>query len=71
VLEQEHEQHFPVLACVARDVLCIPGVSVSVERLFSSSRSTLTDYRSRMTIETASKAILTKERLKKGFGQGI
>ena len=61
----------PSVAPVARDVLAIPGVSVSVERLFSSMKNTLTDHRSSMTAEMASMCILTKERLKSGLGKGV
>ncbi|KII89944.1 hypothetical protein PLICRDRAFT_107806, partial [Plicaturopsis crispa FD-325 SS-3] len=66
-----HASDFPVLSRIARDILAIPGVSVSVERLFSSSKHTLTDSRSSMGVESASKTILTKEWLKKGFGEGL
>ena len=34
---QIHTVDFPVLARIVRDILAIPGVSISVERLFSSS----------------------------------
>jgi len=44
----------PSVAPVARDVLAIPGVSVSVERLFSSMKNTLMDHRSSLTAEMAS-----------------
>ncbi|KAF7348260.1 Reverse transcriptase-RNase H-integrase [Mycena sanguinolenta] len=59
------------MARVARDILAIPGVSVSVERLFSSVKRTLTDSRSSMTAETACVDIVTKEWLKSGLGEGI
>jgi hypothetical protein len=62
---------FPVLARIARDILAIPGVSISVERLFSSSKHTLSDSRSSMTAESASKTVVVKEWLKKGFGDGV
>ena len=62
---------FPVLACIARDILAIPGVSISVERLFSSSKHTLSDARSSLTAESASKTIVAKELLKKGFREGL
>jgi hAT family C-terminal dimerisation region len=68
---QIHTVDFPVLARIARDILAIPGVSISVERLFSSSKHTLSDARSAMTAESASKTIVAKEWLKKGFGVGI
>lgn len=63
--------HFPVLARVARDILAIPGVSISVERLFSSSKHTLSDSRSSLSAESASKTVVAKEWLKNGFGEGL
>jgi hypothetical protein len=68
---QIYANHFPVLACIARDVLAIPGVSISVERLFSSSKHTLSDTRSSLSAESASKTVVAKEWLKKGFGDGV
>ncbi|KAF8576607.1 hypothetical protein K439DRAFT_1366757, partial [Ramaria rubella] len=56
---------------ISRDILCIPGVSVSVERLFSSSKNTLRDTRCAMMASTASKTGVAKERLKCGLGEGI
>ena len=56
---------------VARDILAIPGVSISVERLFSSLKHTLSDARSSMTAETASVDIVTKEWLKSGLEEGV
>ncbi|KIJ07766.1 hypothetical protein PAXINDRAFT_89869, partial [Paxillus involutus ATCC 200175] len=66
-----HQTQFPMLSQITRDVLAIPGVSVSVERLFSSTKHTLTDSRSCMTATTASRTVVTKEWLKKGLGEGI
>jgi hypothetical protein len=68
---QIHAVDFPVLACIARDILAIPGVSISVERLFSSSKHTLSDARSAMTAESPSMTVVAKEWLKKGLGVGI
>ena len=55
---QIHTVNFPVLARIARDILAIPGVSISVERLFSSSKHTLSDAHSAMTAESASKTVM-------------
>ncbi|KIJ06441.1 hypothetical protein PAXINDRAFT_87244, partial [Paxillus involutus ATCC 200175] len=66
-----HQTQFPVLSQIARDILAIPGVSVSVERLFSSTKHTLSDSRSSMTAITASKTVITKEWLRKGLGEDI
>jgi len=68
---QKHAADFPILSLVARDILAIPGVSISVERLFSSSKHTLSDLQSSMTAASASKTVVAKEWLKQGLGNGI
>ena len=60
-----------MLSHIARDVLAIPGVSISVERFFSQSKHTLTDSRSRLLATTASRTILSKEWLKLGLGDTV
>ncbi|PCH34260.1 hypothetical protein WOLCODRAFT_36190, partial [Wolfiporia cocos MD-104 SS10] len=55
-----HACHFPVLSHIARDVLAILGVSISVECLFSSSKHTLSDARSSMTAQSASIMVVTR-----------
>ncbi|KAJ7236793.1 hypothetical protein C8J57DRAFT_1088019 [Mycena rebaudengoi] len=47
------------------------GVSISVERLFSSLKHTLTDSRSSMTALTAPLDIVTKAWLKFGLGEDV
>ena len=59
------------LALIACDILAIPGVSISVEQLFSSSKHTLSDACSAMTAESTSKTVVAEEWLKKGLGVGI
>ena len=51
--------------------MAIPSVSISVERLFSSSKHTLSDTRSSLTAVSASKTVVVKEWLKKGFGADV
>jgi hypothetical protein len=68
---QNHANDFPVLALIAHDVLAIPGVSIFIECLFLSSKHTLSNVHSSMTAESMSKAITTKEWLKKGFGYKV
>ncbi|KAF8583937.1 hypothetical protein K439DRAFT_1347450, partial [Ramaria rubella] len=68
---QTHSTHFNVISRISRDILCILGVSISVKRLFSSSKATIRDARSSMMATMALKTIVVKERLKKGFGKGI
>ncbi|KIK81076.1 hypothetical protein PAXRUDRAFT_156942, partial [Paxillus rubicundulus Ve08.2h10] len=66
-----HSHTFPVLSRIARDILAIPAVSISVERLFSSSKHTLSDSRLSLTAESASLMVISKEWLKLGYGDGI
>src|SRR5271168_3406787 len=56
---------------IARDILAIPGVSISVEWLFSSSEHTLSDTCSSLTAVSALKTVVVKEWLKKGFGEDV
>lgn len=42
---KSNEEQFPNLAKMARDYLAIPGTSASSERLFSSGRQLITDFR--------------------------
>jgi hypothetical protein len=62
---QKHACDFPILTLIAWDILAIPGVSISVERLFSSSKHALSDS---MTAESASKTV-AEEWLKNGLGE--
>ena len=68
---QIHTIDFPVLTCIACDILAIPGVRISVEQLFLSSKHVLSNAHSAMTAESASRTVVAKEWLKKGFGVGI
>ena len=56
---------------MARDILAVPGVSIGVERLFSSCGHTLTDARASMTAETAAKTIVAKEWLRCGLAEDV
>jgi len=67
---QEMQGTLIFMSRVARDVLAIPGVGISCERLFSSVKRTLADSRSSMTAKTASVDIVTKEWLKAGLVEG-
>jgi uncharacterized protein (DUF427 family) len=52
------------------DVLAIPGVSIAVEHLFSSSKHTISGSQSSMVAVTVSATVVAKELLKAGFGEG-
>ncbi|SJL11861.1 uncharacterized protein ARMOST_15272 [Armillaria ostoyae] len=62
-----HESKFPIITTMARDFLAIPGTSVSVERLFSTSRQLCTEVRSSLKADTIMKAMLTKAWIKAGL----
>ncbi|KAF7346859.1 Dimer-Tnp-hAT domain-containing protein [Mycena sanguinolenta] len=62
-----NERYFPIVSKMARDFLAIPGTSVSVERLFSSSRHLCREVRGSFKAETIKEAMLTKMWLKAGF----
>ncbi|CAK5282924.1 unnamed protein product [Mycena citricolor] len=59
------------LARAARDILGIPGVSISVERLFLSLRHTLKESRMSMTPEKIAMSVSTKEWIKSGLNEGL
>ncbi|KAG8723285.1 hypothetical protein FRC09_003939 [Ceratobasidium sp. 395] len=62
---------FPTVAKMARDFLCIPAASVSVERLFSQCKLTMTDIRSSMLFETARRRICCQHWMKSGLDMDI
>ncbi|KAG8725178.1 hypothetical protein FRC09_006801 [Ceratobasidium sp. 395] len=63
--------HFPTIAKMARDFLCIPATSVSVERLFSQCKLTMTDIRSSMSFETARRRICCQHWMKAGVDMDV
>jgi hypothetical protein len=53
--------HFLVLSCIAHSVLCIPGVSTSLERLFSSCRHTMAEEGTSLNTESVYNMVITKK----------
>ncbi|KAJ7309227.1 hypothetical protein DFH08DRAFT_719454, partial [Mycena albidolilacea] len=47
------------------------GVSIAIERLFSSMKHTLMDDRTSMTSQNWSTCIVTKKQLNSGLGEGF
>ncbi|EMD35092.1 hypothetical protein CERSUDRAFT_54364 [Gelatoporia subvermispora B] len=64
---QAHETEFKVISRIAKDFLAIPGASVSVERLFSSSRHTCADTRCSLKAETITELMCVKEWIREGL----
>ncbi|KAG8707835.1 hypothetical protein FRC09_001583 [Ceratobasidium sp. 395] len=65
-----NSKSLPIVGRVARDVLCIPAASVSVERLFSQCRYVMTDNRI-MAVETARRIVMCQQWLKAGLGTNL
>lgn len=68
---QAYQLSMAAIARGARDVLAVPGVSVSVERLFSSCKLTLTDTRSALTAINAARLIVAKEWARRGRADAV
>ena len=51
-LRPEQQRDYPNLSKMALDILSIPAMSASPERLFSSSKLTISDHRCRLDIDT-------------------
>ncbi|EMD35113.1 hypothetical protein CERSUDRAFT_54316, partial [Gelatoporia subvermispora B] len=58
---QTHETEFKVISRIAKDFLAIPGASVAVERLFSSSHHTCAHTRCSLKMETITELMCVKE----------
>jgi hypothetical protein len=48
----EQQRDYPNLSKMALDILSIPAMSASIERLFSSANITVSDRRNRLTADT-------------------
>ena len=70
VSDKQNQGTLKYMTLVTQDILAMPGVSISVDCLFSSLKHTLSVARSSMTAETVSVDIVTKEWLKAGLAEG-
>jgi len=52
---------YPILACIARDLLAIPASSVAAESAFSTSERIISDFRSSLTPEAVEALICTQD----------
>ncbi len=61
---KKHQNRFPNIHAVARKVLAIPASNTEVERLFSSSKLTMTDQRTRLDPDRLNKLIFLRKNLR-------
>ncbi|CAF4085749.1 unnamed protein product [Rotaria sordida] len=60
---KENAKNFPVLSSIVRDIFAIPASNTSVERLFSSSKNTVTDRRTSLAAEKVNKLLFLQKNL--------
>jgi hypothetical protein len=60
----QHKLKFPILFSIVQDFYAIPASNTIVERLFSSSKSTITDKRTSLASEKVNKLLFLKKNLK-------
>ena len=61
---KSHQHEFPLLACVARRVLCVPGTSVPSERVFSTAGDVISAQRANLSPENADMLIFPKHNMR-------
>ncbi len=60
---QQHQSKFPILTSIVRDYYAIPASNTIVERLFSSSKNTVGDRRTRLGTEKINKLLFLHKNL--------
>ena len=60
---KEHSTKFPMLSSIVGDLYAIPGSNTIVERLFSSSKNTVTDRRTNLVAEKINKLLFLQKNL--------
>jgi hypothetical protein len=68
---KEHQNLFPTIASIARDVLAIPASNTTIERLFSSCKNVITDKRTKLGAQKLNKLMFLQKNmhiLKEKFG---
>jgi len=61
---KKHQYHYPLLSQLAKSYLCIPGTSVSSERVFSTAGDIITAQRSGLLPEHVDQIIFLNKNLK-------
>ena len=56
-----HSSKYPVLSCIARDILAVPASVVPSESAFSTGHRVVSDYRSRLDSETVEALICLQD----------
>jgi hypothetical protein len=60
---KENAKIFPILSSIVRDLFAIPASNTTVERLFSSSKNTVTDRRTSLAAEKLNKLLFLQKNL--------
>lgn len=60
---KENSGSFPLLSLIVREIYAIPASNTSVERLFSSSKNTVTDRRSSLSADRVNKLLFLQKNL--------
>jgi hypothetical protein len=58
---KQNQFHLPILACLARQYLCIPATESPSERIFSTASLLLSKFRNRMDPELAGRMVFVKK----------
>ncbi|KAI3855849.1 hypothetical protein MKW92_037215, partial [Papaver armeniacum] len=58
---KNNEKRYPVLSCIARDVLAVQASTVTSESAFSSGKRILGDYRSNLTPDMLECSVILKD----------
>ena len=59
---KEHSTKLPMLSSIVRNLYAIPTSNAIVERLFSSSKNTVTDRRTNLTVEKINKLLFLQKK---------
>ena len=60
---KDHERNYPQLANATKYLLCVAGISVTAERVFSTADDMVTAYRAAIAFDFVGKLILSKKNI--------
>jgi hypothetical protein len=66
-----HEEDYPLLAQVAKDILAIPVAEVGVERVFNMAKDVIGDRRHRLAAKTIQQIMILKDSISHEMDDGL